>query len=90
MLNARTEAPDPTEAALQRIVDAGKRVPHGAQALVLAITGALDELQDAVDEARSLDVGEDDIQDALGAWRVTATSVVTAPVARRPRLRLVR
>jgi peptidyl-tRNA hydrolase len=90
MLNVRPEAIDETEAALERIVDAGKQVPRGAQALALVMAGALDELQDAVDEARSLGVDEAAIQDALGEWRVTATPVVATRVARRPRLRLVR
>lgn len=70
MLNAQTVAPDQTQAAIQRIVDASRRVPRGDQALVMAIHIALDDLQDAVDEARLLDVAWGKIEDALGIWRV--------------------
>jgi len=96
MLSAQTVAPDQTQAAIQRIVDASRRVPRGDQALVMAIHIALDDLQDAVDEARLLDVAWETIEDALGIWRGAATTGITDSVgaqtlgARRPRLRLVR
>lgn len=96
MLNARAVAPDLTQAAIQRIVNASGRAPRGEQALVMAVNRALDELQDAVDEARLLGVPWETIEDALGTWRGTATTDITDSAGgqsrgvRRPRLRLVR
>ena len=95
MLNAQTVAPDQTQAAIQRIVDAAGRVPRGNQALVMDIHKALDDLQDAVDEARLLDVAWGTIENALGIWRGAATIDNTDSAghqtlgAHRPRLQLV-
>jgi hypothetical protein len=72
--------------AIQRIDDAGQLIPTGVEVRPSALNAALDDLEDAVEEARSLGVAEDDIQDALGPWRTDAP-IIEAP---RPRLRLVR
>jgi hypothetical protein len=95
MLNAQAVGPDQAEAAIQRIAEAGRRVPRGEKALVMALHRALDELQDAVDEARSLGVASGAIEDALGIWRGSATTDITDSAGAqtrgvgRPRLRLV-
>jgi hypothetical protein len=93
MLPAYAAAADQTQEAIQRIVDAGKQIPRGAQASVLALNAALDGLQDAVDEARSLGVADEAIEDALGPWPGAATNDsvgVSTLHAPRPRLHLVR
>jgi hypothetical protein len=64
----RTAAPDDVRFAIQRIAEAAARVPRGAQALVLALNAALDELQSAVDDARRLGAPEALISEALGTW----------------------
>jgi hypothetical protein len=64
----QTVVPDQTKAALDRIADAAGRVPCGRQALVTALQGGLDDLQDAVDEARALGIAWQSIEDALGIW----------------------
>jgi hypothetical protein len=76
---------DRSQEATQRIVDAGKLIPAGIQPRLSALNAALDGLEDAVEEARSLGVAEQAIEDALGPWGTAAT--FEAP---RPRLRLVR
>lgn len=86
MFNAQPVVPDETQAAIQRIVDASRRVPRGDQAPVMAMHIALDDLEDAVDEARLLGVAWETIDDALGIWSLRAQTLGV----RRPRLRLVR
>jgi hypothetical protein len=84
---------DRSHEAIQQIVDAGKLIPTGVEVPLSALNAALDGLEDAVDEARELGVGEAAIEDALGPWRATATvESLDAPAfkAARPRLRLVR
>jgi hypothetical protein len=84
---------DRSQEAIQRIVDAGKLIPVGVQPRLSALNAALDGLEDAVEEARSLGVAEEAIEDALGPWSAAATvERVEAPIleAPRPRLRLVR
>ncbi|WP_319449970.1 MULTISPECIES: hypothetical protein [unclassified Mycobacterium] len=76
---------DRRQEAIQRIVDAGKLIPVGLQPRLSVLNAALDGLEDAVEEARSLGVAEDAIEDALGPWGAAAT--LEAP---RPRLQLVR
>ncbi|MDT5076552.1 MAG: hypothetical protein QOJ80_1189 [Mycobacterium sp.] len=76
---------DQWQEAIQRIVDAGKLIPAGVQPRLSALNASLDGLEDAVEEARSLGVAEEAIEDALGPWGAAAT--LEAP---RPHLRLVR
>jgi hypothetical protein len=75
----RTVTPDQSQTAIRRIVDASNRVPRGAQALVMAVNHALDDLQVAVDDARLLGVAWGTIEDALGVWRGAATAHLTEP-----------
>jgi hypothetical protein len=77
MGKTRTVAPDQIQAAIGRIIEAGQRVPRGAQALVTAVNQALDHLQLAVDEALLLGVGRETIDDALGAWRGAVSAELT-------------
>ena len=74
MRNEQTVGLDQTQASLARIRDAARRIPRGRQALVVALQGGLDDLQDAVDEARALGVAWETIEDALGVW-AAATSI---------------
>lgn len=74
MRNEQTVGLDQTHAALDRIRDAARRIPRGRQALVVALQGGLDELQDAVDEARAFGISWETIEDALGVW-AAATSI---------------
>jgi hypothetical protein len=77
MGKTRTVAPDQIQAAIGRIIEAGQRVPRGAQALVTAVNQALDHLQLAVDEALLLGFGRETIDDALGAWRGAVSAELT-------------
>jgi hypothetical protein len=93
MLPAYAVDPEQPQEAIQRIVEAGKLIPGGEAASVLALSSALRGLEDAVEEARSLGVTERAIEQALARWRSVATVVhVDAPTREtpRPRLHLVR
>ena len=89
MLHAYAAAADQTQEAIQQIVDARKLIPLGAETRVSALNAALDGLQDAVDDARSLGVLDEAIQGALGPWREAANDdSVGAPTREAPKRRL--
>jgi hypothetical protein len=89
MLHAYAAAADQTQEAIQQIVDARKLIPLGAETRVSALNAALDGLQDAVDEARSLGVPDEAIEGTLGSWRGAANDdCVGAPTHEAPRRRL--
>jgi hypothetical protein len=89
MLPAYAAAADQTQEAIQQIVDARKLIPLGAETRVSALNAALDGLQDAVDEARSLGVPDETIEGTLGPWRGAANhDCVGAPTHEAPRRRL--
>jgi hypothetical protein len=89
MLHAYAAAADHTQEAIQQIVDSSKLIPRGEKTRVSALNAALDGLQDAVDEARSLGATDESIEDALGHWRGPANDdYVGAPTREAPRRRL--
>lgn len=89
MLPAYAAAADQTQEAIQQVVDAGKLIPLGTDTRVSALNAALDGQQDAIDEARSLGVPDEAIEEALGPWRGAANGdCVGAPTSEAPRRHL--